>query len=387
MIHITGDLSLVERKLSNVLLLNAYNDLLTQEEFSIPVNVLVKLLGWGDESKNIDHLRKALNTLQTTLIKFDRLTKRGTTAWLDIQLVGRGKIENGICTYTYDSELRKRMANPETAFGMIDIDIQNRFASSYALALYENCVRFKRVGSTGFQNIELWRELLGAESKAFDEFKRFSEKVMNPSIKQVNKVSDIEITAEYQKTNRKTTAIRYSIKDKAQKSMDFSEPFEQEEARQTELFKRLVGHGIAEALALDWIANKPERALQAIDHVEFLEKLKPIKNPAGYIRTIVESNSAIKISPNQAKKAEKEAANAAEKAKADTENLDRTKAIDAIIKGLSADVVREYAATYVAGDGAGASMSYSAETGKFKSSLERVQFTTWLRAQVSPPLA
>lgn len=374
MIHITGNLSLIERKLANVLLLNAYDDLLTTEEFKIPVATLIKMLGWGVGSNNLQHLRDALESLQKTIIQFDRLSKRGKLVWLNIQLIGRFKIESGVCTYTYDSELKKRMANPEEAFGMIDIDIQNRFASSHALALYENCVRFKRVGSTGFHGVQLWRELLGADSPAFEEFKRFSGKVVNPSIKQVNQVSDIEITAEYLRENRKTTAIRYSVKDKAQQSIEFFEPVEREAARTTELCKRLVDHGIAEKLAIDWIIANPERALSAVDHVEMLEKVKPLNNSAGYIRRLIESDSAIGESPIKKRQKATAQENTIKPEK------EFTKAVTKAVKALPIEEVRTLAAIYMAADGAASANKWDEEKARFKTASERIIFTTWLHA-------
>src|SRR6187455_515998 len=69
-IHTSGNFSLLERKMVNVLLLNAYDDLLSRRTHTIPVNHLCAMLGW-DESFNIASLKKVLLRLAATPIEFN----------------------------------------------------------------------------------------------------------------------------------------------------------------------------------------------------------------------------------------------------------------------------------------------------------------------------
>ena len=64
-IHITGVLSLVERKLANVLLLNAYDELLTKQTHTLPITHLLAMMGW-EESNNIGRLQaECVNEFET----------------------------------------------------------------------------------------------------------------------------------------------------------------------------------------------------------------------------------------------------------------------------------------------------------------------------------
>jgi hypothetical protein len=51
-IHTTGSLTLLQRKLVNVLLFNAYENLLNRRTHKIPLKILCAMLGW-DASNDI----------------------------------------------------------------------------------------------------------------------------------------------------------------------------------------------------------------------------------------------------------------------------------------------------------------------------------------------
>lgn len=65
-IHTSGDLSFVERKMVNVLLLNAYDNLLEKNKtHSLPVPFLLEMIGW-ESSSNVALLKELLVKLTTT---------------------------------------------------------------------------------------------------------------------------------------------------------------------------------------------------------------------------------------------------------------------------------------------------------------------------------
>ncbi len=67
-----------------------------------------------------------------------------------------------MCEYQYSKVLHKALATKEI-YVMFSVRYQVEFESMYALtlSLYENCVRFKGSGSTGWISVDLWRDLLG----------------------------------------------------------------------------------------------------------------------------------------------------------------------------------------------------------------------------------
>ncbi|CAG1022523.1 hypothetical protein MTYM_01786 [Methylococcales bacterium] len=199
-IHTSGELSLLERKMANVLLLNAYDDLLTKRTHAIPVKLLSAMLGW-DESNNIERLQSALEKLTSTRVVFD-LMGDGKGSWAVVSMLSFGEIKNGVCSYRYDEYLAEKLYDPEI-YAIINIGIQRLLKGGYSLTLYENCLRYKNVGSTGWWKLEKFRRLVGAEASLYNDFKRINERIIRPSIKEINKSSDISIEPEFRKESRK----------------------------------------------------------------------------------------------------------------------------------------------------------------------------------------
>lgn len=77
-IHTSGELSLLERKTSNTLLLNAYQKLIAQRTHKIAVPVLCAMLGY--DSNDIGKLKEVLRKLASTTIEFN-VMEDGRESW------------------------------------------------------------------------------------------------------------------------------------------------------------------------------------------------------------------------------------------------------------------------------------------------------------------
>ena len=210
----SGELSLLQRKLANALLYHAYPLLPVQDRYETELSALCGLAGF--EAHDSGRLKAALQGLQKTLIQWSVLDEKGRETWGSMPLLGSVFIleKEGICRYSYDTFLREKLYNPEI-YATINLDIQRRFGSKYALALYENCVRFRNIGSTGWIGLEMFRQLLGCDGQQhYDDFKQLSQKVIKPAVREVNETSDIEVTPEYKRQSRKVHAVRAKIADK-----------------------------------------------------------------------------------------------------------------------------------------------------------------------------
>jgi len=265
-IHTSGELSLLERKLANVLLLNAYDELLTKRTHTLPVRHLWAMLGW-DDSNNTEYLQEALRKLNSTSIEFNMM-KDGKHSWHVMSLLAYGNIEHGICTYSYTEYLAERLYKPEI-YATINIGVQHLFTGSYALTLYENCLRYKTVGSTGWLELELFRRIMGADAELYDEFYRLNERVIKPSVKEINRVSDIQLVAEFKKQGRKVSAVRFMITESPQQAL-LKPVIENDHAaiQESDLFKKLLEHGIGKRLAILWILQDEARVREVVSYVE-----------------------------------------------------------------------------------------------------------------------
>lgn len=78
-IHISGKLTLLQRKLSNVLLLNAYDALTSAATHTIDARTLAMMVGYN--SNDFDTLRASLRALAETVAEWDMLDEQGRQEW------------------------------------------------------------------------------------------------------------------------------------------------------------------------------------------------------------------------------------------------------------------------------------------------------------------
>lgn len=392
-IHTEGKLSLLERKLVNVLLLNAYDDLLTTRTHTIPLKHLYALLSW-EYASSLTTLKNALNRLTTTAVEFN-LMEDGKEKWEVMSMLSYASIDNGVCTYRYDDSLASRLYDPEI-YAKINIGMQRRFDGGYALTLYENCIRYKSVGSTGWWDIEKFRKIIGAESKIYDEFKYLKRNIINLSINEINNVSDILISAEFSRTKRKVTSIKFTIEDNPQQTLlPISQLDQYAEIKETELFRRMVDHGFNERLILTWMVQDTPRVKAVLDYVEDKDRNKKLHGkPAGYIRKLIEEGVDVEKKTNyelakEAKKVEK--AKLLQDQRKNEEKLDhevflKKQRVDEVIHSLSNEQIKEYLKSYAQEYGEKKIHSWDEDLGQLTDSIERVSFNAWLRGKISTGL-
>lgn len=389
-IHTSGVLSLLERKMVNVLLLNAYDALLTRRTHTLPIKHLCAMLGW-DESNNIERLQDVLRKLASTPVEFNMM-EDGKEVWRVMSMLSYGEIKDGTCTYRYDEYLAERLYDPEI-YATINIGVQRRFEGSYALTLYENCLRYKVVGSTGWWELNRFKKIVGATAPMYDEFKYLKRDVIMKPVEEINRISDIQLVPEFQKQGRKVTAVRFLITENPQQSL--LKPMIQDDhaaIRESQIFQRLLEHGIGERLAILWILQDEERARQVVEYVEAKARKKQVKgSTAGYIRTLYESDAVVGKTPFETKKEQEaktkiEAAQreAQEKRRAELEAEYVRERANEAVSALSLDDRREWSQRYIDETGAEKAKSYNAETAEFRDKLERLQFLAWLRKQLAP---
>lgn len=396
-VHTSGELGLVERKIVNILLLHAYDNLRTASRHTIPVRYLSYMLGW-ESSKNLDDLKGALARLQTTRVEFN-LMRDGKEVWQSMTLLAyaeiTGSLNSGHCTYGYVEELAAKLHDPDV-FATINVGVQRNFKGGYSLTLYENAVRFKNVRSTGWWELDKFRNLMGADAPMYDDFKRLSGFVIKKAVEEINRISDIKLTPEYQRQGRKVVSVRFLIEENPQQSLFGPNPLDDDDMvsiRESETFKRLREHGISERLALAYMKQDPEQARLAVEETEKRDKKGLIKTSAGaYIKKLIEDKAELGGTAYQARKAaeqviaEREKKIAAAKVKYDELRLSfRDKTVLEIVKNLTPSELAEYARHFLESDeGQGKAGNFNMRTGKFTDVMTTAIFNPWLRRKLAP---
>ncbi|WP_170765664.1 replication initiation protein [Ruegeria lacuscaerulensis] len=276
-IHISGKLTLLQRKLSNVLLLNAYDALTSAATHTIDARTLAMMVGYN--SNDFDTLRASLRALAETVAEWDMLDEQGRQEWGVSSLLSFAKLKNGICEYAYSPALAQKLYDPKI-YALINVQIQRNFSSGHGLALYENCYRFVRTGSTGWWALEVFRKLMGVDgSDYYASFKHLNAKIIKPAVAEVNKSSDILIEPEFQKKGRTVTDIRFLIKGNPQKAM--FEIDDSDGVRNLQVYKTLRRQGVSDRLARQWIAEHGEDYVQ--QKLNYVSGQGGVKSTVGYL--------------------------------------------------------------------------------------------------------
>lgn len=374
-IHTSGQLSFLERKMFNVFLANALDTLLSQRRHVIPVSILAEMIGFN--SKNVGDLKDALTSIMKKVLEYDLLHETGD--WEAAPLLAYAAIKSGQCHYEFSSFLAEQLSDPKI-YATINLQLQKKVSGAYALALYENCVRFRAVKSTGFISVAKWRRLLGADASTYDEFKHFNDQVIKKSVADINRNMDIHLTAEYRRENRRVVEIKFMIEDNANGAPGgLSDDNELEQIKLTEAFRKLTALGVGESLAAMWIRQDPERALAAANYTDNRVSRKLItSNAAGYVRSVYEGATDIPLMQQKKPSAPPAAAELPGLSAAEEE---RAQAVRSAMAKLSDAERSAYVEKFR--EQGGATSTYNPETTKFRSVTERIAFTGWLARNLS----
>lgn len=393
-IHSSGNLTLVQRKLANVLLYSAYDKLLTKRTHTIPVPIMCAMLGW-EESNNVDLLKESLLALQQTTIQFN-LKEDGHEVWESMSMLSYAHIKNGVCTWRYDEALAEKLYDP-AMFAMINLQVQRNIDSAYALNLYENALRYKdtNTGSTGRWNLEFFREIVGATNAYYDDFRRLNSKIIKASLEKINEVSDIMIGVEYEKQGRSVVALKFFVREKtddekqamqtALPGMSFPESVDAfAQVRNTEAFKSLIKHGIAERLAFAWIQERGEQGvIDLVNYTEEKDAQNLIKtNTRTYLTHLVKTGAEVGASEydkEKSKAKEIQAVDAQTEAQknrlAELETEFRTIRIKEARNALTLEERNAHARAWLQTEaGQGRDANFDAGKGRFKDSVTNIQF-------------
>ena len=287
-IRVSNPVGLLPRKAWNALLVNAYDDLLTESEHKISVKLLSETIGFN--SKDVKTLDNALKKLQTTLVEWDiggQSKAKGISFsnFRRVQMLGAVDIVNGEITYDYHPKLKEILYNP-IIYQKISIAQQKVFNTAYGLYLWENCLRYIGVGTTGFSTVESWRKLLGAIAKSYEVYKDFKKHVLTPAIKEINNLSNIYITLKTKKTGRKITHIAFDVIENKQKSLLVSDGVL--DVKNSPEYKELKKYDIEEIRIITLIQEYGYRYIN--EKIELLKEQTNIDSPSGFLMKAIEKD-------------------------------------------------------------------------------------------------
>ena len=211
-IQVQGKMTHLQRRAWNVLLANAYNELPDKDIHSVSVAELAAKLGY--DSNDLDYLKETLEALGACQVKWNLLNKDKKEKWGFANLLASADIENGICTYSFAAHLRPKLHNPRI-YSKLNLRLQNRFKSQYALILWEVCFDYfdtdRGEGETPFIPLETFKELMGLDENDYPVFKVLSRDVIKSAIKEINDLTDYHVEVEQKRIGRKVAELKFRI--------------------------------------------------------------------------------------------------------------------------------------------------------------------------------
>ena len=211
-IQIQGKITHLQRRAWNVLLANAYNELPHKDIHSVSVAELAAKLGF--DSKNEKYLKEALRALRNCEVQWNILGKDKKQEWGVAGLLSEARIKNGICYYEYSHTIRQKLHNPRI-YTKLNLRLQSRFKSQYALVLWEVCFDYfdtdRDQGETPFILLETFRELMGVGTDEYSSFPFLNRDVIKPAIKEINDLTDYLVEVEQKRLGRRIAELKFRI--------------------------------------------------------------------------------------------------------------------------------------------------------------------------------
>jgi plasmid replication initiation protein len=313
-IHCANNLSLLQRKVSNALLYNAYNQLLTHDSHEVSIAYLCKLIGY--QGNNYLKIKEAIRALVSTLIEWNLIDDCGDEDWTACTMLAGARIKSGKCSYSYYSGLRTLLHSP-SIYGRINLVVQSRFTSNYGLALYENCARYSGLKTTKDFSMTVFRRLMGVPEDRYPIFRDFKRRVLDIAVREVNTHSDILIEPHIKRIGRNVISIQFSIENREKRKRINMTPkpinnlMEPEPTVYVCLLKEFgVGEKDAREVIKNYGANLVEQKIQYVKNSPSFNSGR-IKNLAAYLLKAIREDyqenvgsSEVIIKTNQLKEEE-----------------------------------------------------------------------------------
>lgn len=207
-IDISNEITKLQRQAFNLMLAFARPTIEQNIFHEIPTAELAREL---KASNNYD-LKRKIESMQKILVRWD-IFEKGSLFHCSAQLLGEVRFNDSLTRFWFSPGIREIIINSKR-YATLNLAIQKNFLSKHSQCLWEFCHEFidTQSGSTGWKSIDEWRNLFGIDDNKYKQFKEFNKFVINLAVKELNEVSDIRIKAEYKRSGRSISEIRFLAK-------------------------------------------------------------------------------------------------------------------------------------------------------------------------------
>lgn len=296
-----GKLTLLSRRIYNVLLLHAQQQGVGQPKYSILLSELIDDAHFT--SNNTELLKSHIRDMQATTIEW-HTSSAGRQKWTSTQLVGTVEIDEPgrgrPCTisWSFPEEIRDKLVRP-AHYTRILLEISSQMRSYAAAVLYELGARYlTSPGRLTMREDVLWwgSVLTGRSDITSVDYRILHRDTIKKALAELDALSeDFRMEVVEHKRGRKVEELQFRVIPKPQRSLDLVN----DAARNVfdlQLVERVAALGFKQSDAQDLYATTDEGVLRAaVEHVEQRMRsttLPALASPAAYLRDALKKQYA-----------------------------------------------------------------------------------------------
>lgn len=231
LIHIRHKVSLLQYKYW-ILMLRTYRELYEEgERFGsgdfcyLSMAGVAEAIGYQPKTKELE---EDLEKIRQEPIFFNVLEKDGDKAKRGQGFISEWHVSSNRIGVVFPPVLRNAVENldrKDSIFHLLNWDIFNSFSGKYEAILYKLCKDYVGVGQTKWLTVEQFRDYMGILPSEYPDFKRLNQWCISGPIKRINEseLSDIVISVEFERQNRRVVKMQFSMSLKRQTVLDFGD--------------------------------------------------------------------------------------------------------------------------------------------------------------------
>jgi plasmid replication initiation protein len=259
--------------------------------YTISLFQVAEEFGISKSKSFYSEIHEACKTLLGRRIDISEGKRRIYVNWLSYveYIEGKGEVK-----IRFDAALKPYLLQLKGHFTEYQKSAVTRFRSMYSIRFYELLKMYQNLGNGGeFYRTFTINEIRGYMQIGDEEYTRYfnlKNKVINPSLKEINDHSDITIIRiEEIKKGRSIHAITITAEPKRQMVMDIREDIPEQENEgeknaTSSAIKILRDFGVGEDTAIKWAEKFGlERVSRNVAYTILMKKSVEIKNLVGYL--------------------------------------------------------------------------------------------------------
>jgi hypothetical protein len=297
----TTDLSVTARRAVDAAYFVVAQEKSIQTQYDVELSYFKWLMRY--DSNNYQHLRGLLRDTQKAAIQVTdtplNAVPSASDRWISVPLLAAVGLCKGRIIFEVHPVLQRHIQDPAKTH-WLSLRVTASFTLLYARSIYDHVVLCLLAGATDWTSVDDVREWPGKSLACKAEFKYFRRDYLEPAVRQINELSDIEISYETRTAtpgSRKIERIRFRVSKKKD-----ALPAVQVLLGAKELYTTLKNEfGLSEKNFDEIIANRntwtDEWIDQAIEFTRFnIKRGKVTKSPSGYLMKALRDNLRVSSS-------------------------------------------------------------------------------------------